>query len=182
MDKEMYEKLLNLSKNEFNSNATSRLGKKNSNVQNIKISIANRGRIVSEETRKKLASSNAGKKPTKFAREYASLVHKNVAKSTDHKTKIGRANSKKICTPLQVFNSINEVASAYKVSRIAVYNWLKKSDSGFYYADKQSCFKRILTPIGVFNNIGEVAIAYNVKKGTVHTWLKCGKEGFLKVE
>lgn len=177
----MYEKLLSLSKCEFTSNATSRLGQKLSEEHREKISIANKGKVISAETRKKIAIANAGNKPTKFAREYASLVHKGVAKSYSHKDKIGQANSKKIATPLGVLASIEEVSLFYKVSRNRVYDWLKKQDSGFCYADKNAYLKRIQTPKGIFNNIGEVAIAHDVMKGTVHSWLKRGKEGYFRV-
>ena len=181
MNKEMYEKLLSFSKSEFTSNATSRFGQKLSAEHREKISIANKGKVISAETRKKIAIANAGNKPTKFAREYASLVHKGVAKSASHKDKIGYANSKRICTPIGIFFSIDEVSNVYNVSRVSVHNWLKKLDSGFYYADKNAYLKRIQTPIGIFTNISEAAIAYNVMKGTVHTWLKREKEGFLRV-
>lgn len=177
----MYEKLLSLSKSEFTSNTSSNLGRKFSEEHRRKISIAQKGKIISAETRKKLAIANAGNKPTKFAREYASLVHKGVAKSSSQRNKIGHANSKKISTPVGILASIDQVACVYKVSRNAVHNWLKKTDSGFCYADKSAYLKRIQTPLGVFNNISEVAIAYNVNKGTVHTWLKRNKEGFSRV-
>jgi hypothetical protein len=181
MNKEMYEKLHSLSKSEFTSNATSRLGQKLSDEHRKNISIANKGKVISAETRGKLAIANAGNKPTKFAREYASLVHKGVAKTDSHKNKIGQANSKKVVTPLGILESIDEVSLVYKVSRNRVYAWLKTVDSGFYFADKNSYLKRILTPKGIFNNIGEVSNAYDVTKGTVHTWLKRNKEGFSRV-
>jgi len=181
MNKEMYEKLLGLSKAEFTSNVSARFGQKLSEEHRSRMSVAQKGRIISAETRKKLAIANEGNKPTKFARDYASLVHKGVAKSADHKVKIGLGNSKKIATPLGVLNSIDEVSLVYKVSRNSVYGWLKKQNSGFCYADKNACLKRIQTPKGLFNNIGEVAIAYDVNKGTVHTWLKRGKEGYFRV-
>ena len=177
----MYGKLLSLSRSEFTSNTASNIGRKVSDEQKQKLSIAYKGRIMSAETRKKLAIANAGNKPSKFAREYASLVHKGVAKSDSHKNKIGQANSKKIATPLGVLDSIDEVSLVYKVSRNSVYAWLKTVDSGFYYADKNFYLKRILTPKGIFNNIGEVSNAYDVTKGTVHTWLKRNKEGFSRV-
>lgn len=181
MNKEMYENLLSFSKSEFTSNASSRLGQKLSEEHREKISIANKGKVISAETRKKIAIANAGNKPTKFAREYASLVHKGVAKSDSHKDKIGQANSKKIATPLGVLASIDEVSLVYKISRNSVYALLRKKDSAFYYADKNSYLKRIQTPKGTFNNIKDVANAFDVTKGTVHTWLKREKEGILRV-
>jgi hypothetical protein len=180
MNKDMYEKLSGLSRSEFTSNTASNLGRKFSEEHRKRISMAQKGKAKSAETKQKLAISNAGNKPTKFAREYASLVHKGVAKSSSHRNKIGQANSKKISTPVGILNSINQVASVYKVSRVTVHNWLKKRDSGFCYVDKNAYLKRIQTPLGVFNNINEVAIAYDVGQGTVHNWLKRNKEGFSR--
>lgn len=181
MNKELYEKLLSLSRSEFTSNTTPNTGRKVSDEQRLKLSKANKGRIVSAETRKKLAIANAGNKPTKFAREYASLVHKGVAKSISHRNKIGKANSKKISTPIGILGSIDQAASVYKVSRVTIHNWLKKTNSGFCYVDTSAYLKQIQTPKGIFNNIGEVAIAYDVTRGTVHTWLKRKKMGFSRV-
>ena len=157
MDKNTYEALINMSVNQFSSNATCRKGIKLSEEHCRKISIGHKGKIFSTETRKKLSISNEGNKPTEYARMVASLVHKNVPKSDEHRTKIGEKNSKRIQTPKGIYKSIDDAAAAYNVTRSSVHNWLKASKNGFCYADASSYLRRIQTPKGIYNNFGEAA-------------------------
>ena len=174
-----YEKLMSLSKSQFNSRVFSRKGIKLTEEHKRKISIANIGRFVSEETRKKASIAHKGKKPTAYARQKASEIHKNVPKSKQHRKKIGKGNSKQVCTPKGIYISLNAAAIAFKISTVTLNRLLKKPNSGFSYANKN--LRRIKTPKGIFSNIKDIAKAFNVTKGTVHDWLKKDKDNFMRV-
>jgi len=182
MDKSTYEALLDLSVNQFTSNTACRKGVKLSKEHCMKISIGLKGRIKSEQHKINLSIANAGNKPTNYARQIASITHKEVPKSEAHKAKIGMKNSKKIQTPNGIYKSIDDAAAAYNVTRSSVHKWLKNANKGFCYADAASNLRRIQTPKGIFSSIVETAAAFNVTKGTVHTWLNNNKDGFSRVE
>jgi hypothetical protein len=174
-----YEKLMSLSKSQFNSRAYSRKGIKLTEEHKRKISISNIGRVISEETREKLSIANKGNKPTAYARKLASKIHKDMPKSKQHRMKIGKGNSKQVRTPKGIYDSLNTAAAVCNISTVTLNKLLKKPNSGFSYV-KES-LRRIRTPKGVFNNINDIAEAFNVRKGTVHDWLKKDKDNFMRV-
>lgn len=73
----------------------------------VRMSIANRGRTVSEETRKKRSESLKGKKHTEETKLKMSLIQQN--RSIETRRKLSEANSKSVCQ----FDKENNLLASY---------------------------------------------------------------------
>jgi hypothetical protein len=154
MNKEEYEALLALTRNQFTSNATAKRGATVSDEMREKYSKSRKGRKHSEETKKKIGAGNKGKVLSAETRAKLSASRQNVVISAETRAKIsasgkGRKHSaetrlkqslnngfaKKVQTPIGIFISLAAAAKAYGKCSTTVRTWIRKKYDGFNYID-----------------------------------------------
>lgn len=154
MDKQMYEALQALSRNQFTSNATAKFGNLISDELRDKYSKSRKGRRHTEETKRKIAAGNKGKVSSDETRKKISLSRKNVVITEKTRAKLsasgkGRKHSsetklkqslnngwaRKVQTPIGTFISLAAAANAYGKCSTTVRTWIRKKYDGFYYID-----------------------------------------------
>jgi hypothetical protein len=113
-------------------------GKRHSVETRKKISQAEKGKIVSEETRRKMSitrKGKPGKKHTQETKEKISKIHS--GKVTSDETKLKMSNNSKSKKPIQtpdgVFNSIRDAATYYKLTHDGISYRVKTCPSIYYF-------------------------------------------------
>jgi len=113
-------------------------GKHHSESSKQKMSRSNKGKVVSEETRKKMSENHVGMTGKSFSessKQKISISNKGkvVSEETRKKMKESSTCKKSVNTPIGTFSSITEAAIALKIHRDTIINRMKKLPSEYYF-------------------------------------------------
>lgn len=118
--------------NKGGAHPPSALGRKLSNQHKEKIGKANAGRVYvcSEETKQKISVSTKGKTLTKEHKQKVREARLGTTRSLETKKKLSEShkgnipgNAKTVKTPLGIFTSLKQAATAHNVSHQTLINW-----------------------------------------------------------
>ena len=154
MDKDEYEALLALTRNQFTSNASAKRGISVSDELREKYSKSRKGRKHTEETKKKIGAGNKGKVLSAETKAKLSASRKNVVISAETRAKLSASGkgrkatdetrlkqslnngwARKVQTPIGVFISLAAAAKAYGKCATTVRTWIRKKYDGFNYIE-----------------------------------------------
>ena len=97
-------------------------------------------------------------------------------------------NSRKVKTPIGIFDTISQAASAYHVNGSTIRNWINNGKEGFLFLTvwaprtkpiKPKCLsgknnpssRGVMTPAGSFDSLTQAAVHYHVKLQTIWKWV-----------
>ena len=106
-------------------------------------------------------------------------------------------NSRKVITPIGVFESVKEAANAYEVTRYTIKNWIDIGKQGFSFAagEKQRLIsfspnrrtgknnpasRTVMTPSGKFQCLSDAAKHYGVTSNAMWRWVNRSRTSDFK--
>ena len=169
MDKQMYEALLNMSVNQFNSKAAA---------------VSTKGRIVSEETKIKMSLAQKGKKASVETRAKLSIAHKGKKRSEQARLNIikgltGRKQSDETKQKISLAKK-GKVTAKEVIAKLRLASTGKKHsvDTKLKCRLNNAMNRKVLTPSGQYRSVTATAEAYGKHIDTIRNWIKKGDKGF----